>query len=361
VGDLGAWLDAFPDPAFAWRDEGVLGANGEAAALLGEASPRDLVGRPWAEWVHPDDRELAATLLHLAQGSPVSGLDEAIRFVRADGEVIDVSVVRASCVPVPGGFAVLSILRRRGAQLGSVRSLLVERMASMSRLVASVSHEINNPLASVVANLDFVRMELDELGHLLPAARVGELDQALHEAQEAAARVARVVRELAALGRGAMHRSAPLDLRPLVEAAVRSMSSELRERARLVLDLGDTPLVTASPALVGQMLLILLQAAHDNVPEGDATRQEIRVACAGSAGVGAVIEVEDSGPPSAHVADGAPLGLFPAQLATCRRIVRDLGGGLAVDGLVGGGTRVRVTLPASQPPPSPVRTPEQAV
>jgi len=49
------------------------------------------------------------------------------------------------------------------------RLFLADRMASVGTLAAGVAHEINNPLAFVVANLDYVRESLGALRTAPPA------------------------------------------------------------------------------------------------------------------------------------------------------------------------------------------------
>ncbi len=66
-------------------------ANEAAARLLGAAALQDLVGRPVMDIVHPDYRGVAAARIEEeVAGRPVPLIEE--KFVRLDGEVIDVEV-----------------------------------------------------------------------------------------------------------------------------------------------------------------------------------------------------------------------------------------------------------------------------
>src|SRR4029077_14163944 len=79
--------------------------------------------------------------------------------------------------------------------------MISERMASVGMLSASVAHEINNPLAVIVANLEFALQRFEALGAEQSAiaatggeiaatgAGLEEARQSLHEAHEAAERV----------------------------------------------------------------------------------------------------------------------------------------------------------------------------
>src|SRR3981081_2500578 len=82
--------------------------------------------------------------------------------------------------------------------------LISERMASVGLLAASVAHEINNPLAILVSNLEFASGQVngfmaDVPGVDLPfpfAERIDALAAPLRDAQEAAERVRLIVRDL---------------------------------------------------------------------------------------------------------------------------------------------------------------------
>ena len=82
--------------------------------------------------------------------------------------------------------------------------LISERMASVGMLAASVAHEINNPLAILVSNLEFTTEQVNGLkadapGADLPllfAETIDALAASLRDAQEAAERVRLIVRDL---------------------------------------------------------------------------------------------------------------------------------------------------------------------
>src|SRR5207302_3572517 len=74
-------------------------------------------------------------------------------------------------------------LRETGLRLAGV-----EKLASVGTLAAGVAHEINNPLAFVTSNLEFVRDELAALPDLSTERR-SALQEALGDAADGAARI----------------------------------------------------------------------------------------------------------------------------------------------------------------------------
>ncbi len=76
------------------------------------------------------------------------------------------------------------------------RERLDERLASMGRLAAELAHEVNNPLACVLAGLSFAASENARLAPSLPPSELEETAAALEDARQSALRVRAIVRSL---------------------------------------------------------------------------------------------------------------------------------------------------------------------
>jgi PAS domain S-box-containing protein len=233
-----------------------------------------------------------------------------------------------------------------------------ERLASMGTLAAGVAHEINNPLTYVMANIGFVAERLSKLKPFPTAAfdqQVEELGTALSEAQEGAVRVRQIVRDLKTLARGDEEHYGPVDISRVIDTSIGMVAADIRAKAHLVIDLGETPPVEASESRLGQVLVNLLVNAAQAITEGGAAANRIRISTRTDAAGRAVISVSDSGsgiPPEVlgrifdpffttkPVGVGTGLGLF-----ICHGIVKALGGEITVESKLGTGTTFRVLLP----------------
>jgi len=236
------------------------------------------------------------------------------------------------------------------------RLSVADRMASMGQLAAGVAHEINNPLTYLLGSLDWLLRRSEGEGTLDRTAVRGMIAAAL----EGASRIRHVVRDLGTFSHAADRQPAPLDVRPMLESALRMAQSEVRCRARVVREYGDVPKVWASDARLGQVFLNLVVNAAQAIPEGDVEHNEIRVVTRTDAMGRAVVEVADTGagiPPEllGRVFDpfvttkapgvGTGLGLF-----ICRNIVSSMGGEISVTTLPVRGSLFRVVLPVGDAP-----------
>jgi signal transduction histidine kinase len=230
------------------------------------------------------------------------------------------------------------------------------RMVSLGTLSAGVAHEINNPLAVVMANVQFLDELLQQIGHLVDEDRRIELTELLADTSDGLARIQRIVRDLGTFSRAGEHdEAAAVDMRAVLEAALNLARNHVGQRAMLVRDYQPAPRVLATEPRLAQVFLNLLINAAQAIPEGAPERHQICVRT-GTDGRGrAFAEVSDSGEgiPAEHVprlfdpffttkpqGQGTGLGL-----SICHGIVSELGGEITVCSEPGHGSAFRVTLP----------------
>jgi PAS domain S-box-containing protein len=275
--------------------------------------------------------------------------------LRRDGEiaVVDIS---ASPVPIGSERVILVVLHdvtmrdRLQAQI-----LTADRMASLGILAAGAAHEINNPLAAVLLNLDL--MEIDLARAAAGVSNLQRLEGAVRDAREAAERVRHIVNDLRMLGRGDDESRVAVDVHDVLDSTIRLASHEMRTRARVTKDYGDVPRVMANEAKLGQVFLNLLVNAAQAISDGRAEEHEIHVVTDRDASGRVRISVSDTGSGIAeHVRKRLftpffttkPLGVGTGLgLSISNRIVTSLGGEIIVETKLGCGSTFRVLLPAA--------------
>ncbi|MFY0523341.1 sensor histidine kinase [Archangium gephyra] len=251
-----------------------------------------------------------------------------------------------------------------------MQAMLVQadRLASLGLLAAGVVHEVNTPLAYVLSNLDWLEEELPsvreglqrqsregsgpELGKL--AARLQAVETTLHDIRDGAERVRDIARDVKAFARNPDDSSMLVDLREVLEAALKMALVHIRFRARVVRDYQDVPLVRANEARLAQVFLNLVVNAAQAIPD-DGCEHEIRVRLWTGPNGEACAEVGDTGMgiPAENMAhlfepffttkpsgEGTGLGLF-----ICKSIVEAFDGSITVDSHPGQGTTFRLALP----------------
>jgi two-component system cell cycle sensor histidine kinase/response regulator CckA len=120
--------------------------------------------------------------------------------------------------------------RRVHAQL-----VVSDRMASVGLLAAGIAHEINNPLAAVLANVHLALREVTDLtGSLGPLPQLRALIEELGDVDLAAQRIRDIVRDLKLFSRADGERRGPVDLHKVLDSTLRMAGNELRHRADVV-------------------------------------------------------------------------------------------------------------------------------
>jgi signal transduction histidine kinase len=240
------------------------------------------------------------------------------------------------------------------AERRTLQAALVEteRLASLGTLAAGVAHEINNPLAYVMANLAYIEKSLATTKQV---ADGGKLEDALAEARDGCERIRAIVRDLQLLSRAADADDEGVDIRRVLDSSLNIVMPEIRARARLTKAYGDVPLIRASAPRLGQVFLNLLLNAAQAIDEGHVDRNEIRVETRAEDGA-LVVLVSDTGggiPPEirARVFDPffttKPIGVGTGLgLSISHRIIAAMGGELTIDARPGPGTTFRVRIPA---------------
>nr|WP_279613620.1 cache domain-containing protein [Aeromonas dhakensis] len=226
--------------------------------------------------------------------------------------------------------------------------LISEKLAALGELCAGVAHEINNPLAVILGNVELMKLELGET-----AAPVSE-ELALVLAQ--IERIRAITRSLLQYSRPGDYETTPVwqHLTPIIEESLTLVRSALRQQqVNLVADLkAQQPIEADRQQLLQVLINLLVNASHALGEQGEIRVEsrdwfdeagqlqgaEVRVIDNGS-GIEAAIIDKIFDPFFTTRATGTGLGL-----ALSHRIISRWGGELLVDSTPGQGSCFTIRL-----------------
>ncbi len=336
--DLDVVLHNLPHGVLVIRGGTVHSANDAVARML-DASPEQLVGLS------------IDALLSLPEPLPESlpeAFPEALagmqtfesELMSRSGDAVAARVTPVTLRDVQGKHVlVLSIEDIRHQIALETQLQTSKRMVSLGTMAAGMAHEINNPLASMSANLDYVKEGIDD----------AELVEALEDSEDGIRRIAEVVRDLQLFSVGEAPRSKATAVN--VEACVRSAQRLCRQHLEGIDDVdvrvGSDVTVDGDEGDLVRVLVNLLVNAAQAIKRSDTPYGRIVVRCA-THGAWVEIEVEDNGPgleagtedrifdpffTTRDVGEGMGLGL-----PICHQLMLKMGGTIRVQTRSGRGT-----------------------
>jgi two-component system NtrC family sensor kinase len=270
-------------------------------------------------------------------------------------------------------------------KVAQARIVQQQKMLGLAQLTAGMAHEINNPLAFTLSNLQSLERDMADIlalqrgydGALPTLERVDPeltkalkrqrralhmddpdevLGELLRDARTGVQRVQAIIHDLKTFARmdeAPFKRIDAESLRAGIDSTLKMLNHLLTGRAQLVVEHGDTGDVEVAPALLNQVVMNLVQNAAEAVTPPNGL---IRLSTRRTAD-GLVIEVADNGPgipeevrervfdpffTTKSVGEGTGLGLSMSY-----QIVDRHGGRIEIASAPEGGAVLRVVLPAA--------------
>jgi PAS domain S-box-containing protein len=348
-------IEIAPEPIGIIRDGRFVYANRAYAEALGYADPSDLRGLEIASLVSEEESAIRAQRESLILSSHKVGT-HTYTVRRPDGTRVE---LEASSVrfEYEGKPAVLNMARDVTARNALERQVIqADRLAAIGTMAAGVAHEINNPLAYVLLNLDWAARTLRSA--VYDASAIAGVIPVLEDARHGVEHVATIVRELKTFSRGDTERRIPVDVQAVAHSSIKIAAHAIGHRAVIRTAFEPAPLVWANDARLEQVVVnLLINAAQAMSRDGAGTANEIRVSVAPTDGRQVALEVHDNGegiPPEVlprifdpffttkPVGVGTGLGLW-----ICHGIITSIGGTIGAFSAPGEGTTIRVTLPVA--------------
>jgi PAS domain S-box-containing protein len=304
------------------------------------------------------------------------------QYTHPDGRTVHFSSV-AAAVTVAGDITGSVVSARDVTEDKNTQAQLAQsdRLASMGMLAAGVAHEINNPLAYILYNLETLSVDLPALldairnyqakvndrygpdsvdeavvdaGKAIAPAMLSDIKDRFLDALGGTQRIREIARGLGTFSRVERDELLPVNLTHVIEAALNMCLNEIKYRARMVKDYGKIPTVTASEGRLSQVFLNLLVNAAHAIDEGDVEGNEIRVRT-WTEGETVCAEVRDTGKGIApehidhlfepffttkEIGEGSGLGL-----PISKGIIEGYGGTITVESEADKGTTFLVRIP----------------
>lgn len=348
-------------------DGRVLAVNRAARGLLGTIEPEVAVadlfeglGRPVNDWV-------VDALAGRAERRP-----EVLRVRRGDREVfLQVTLSRV----VEDGRAGLIAVLSDATQLKTLEAQFVQsqKMQAIGQLAGGVAHDFNNLLTAISGHCDLLMLRHDK----------GDPDYAdLDQISQNANRAASLVGQLLAFSRKQTLKPRVIDLRDVLSDLTHLLNRLVGEKVLLTLSHDpDLRPIRADKRQLEQVIMNLVVNARDAMPGGGEIRIETENAvlaedlrrdrAAVPKGSYVVVKVTDEGTGIApdklgkifepffttkRTGEGTGLGL-----STAYGIIKQTGGFIFCDSVVGSGTCFTIYLPAhdwvAEPEPEPAPAP----
>jgi len=268
-------------------------------------------------------------------------------------------LVAASIVLLVLVFETTAVYARLSRIVSAERRARQNRLTAMEALSASIAHEINQPLASMITNAD---AGLRWLGKQEP--HIDKVDAALRRIVDDGHRANKVVAGIRTMFMKGTQERVQLDPNELIEDAVRTASSEARfEGISIETAPGaNLPLVVGNAVQLHQVMCNLIENGLDAIKTANNRQRRLLIRTALTAMGDVEVAVEDSG---TGIAEEVRERLFDPFVSTkpggmgmglmfCRSVIEAHGGRLWTTPNVPHGSIFHFALPTAMFAPSSV-------
>ncbi len=277
----------------------------------------------------------------------------AVATRRLDGSPADVLAFQVNAAGEEIHGLISDLQQQRDRLEREARTRSADRLSAISVLAAGVAHEVNNPLTSILMNLQLAQ---EQVARMAPPGTADAVMTCLRDAEVGVQRVASIVRTLKQLSPTERGQATLIDVPATVDASVRMLRNVLDHRAQLTCTHGDRLLARCDGPRFGQVVINLVHNAALSFESSSIARNRIDVSTRREGSM-AILEVRDNGVgiPAENLesvfdaffstrggTEGTGLGL-----SISRQTMLEFGGDLTVESAEGQGSLFRAFMPAA--------------
>jgi C4-dicarboxylate-specific signal transduction histidine kinase len=355
VSDIASYLAAHPELVeYACDAVYVTAVNDAAITLFGGSSEADLL-KP-VRYLFAETMSAAVRVMTAHFERRRNHIEE-MKVRTIDGRILDILfLVTYPSPPEPQETTFISILDitdrlRVEAELRKLQADFAHaaRVSTLGELVASIAHEVKQPLSAIVMNGE---TSLRWLSRKEPnLAKVGELAQRM---VASASHASEIIQRIQSMAKKQDTVRIALDINEVVEEAIQFVRHESKEkRIDISLDLdGTLPPIEGDRIQLQQVVVNLLVNAIQAIDQAGSPKRTI-VLRTSSAPNGVELTIRDTGPGIAepdlqHVFTGfftTRQGGMGMGLTICQSIICSHGGEIGASNHADGGASFRVFVP----------------
>ncbi len=273
--------DNAPDMYITSNEDGIILDCNKTGAKMLNYTKEELIGKSIFQFQTEKTRSVMRNLIHKHfSGVQVQGLE--LQLLKKDGTPVDVSLNDSHVFDNSGKIvAIRSVYRDISERRKLERQLLkAEKLASTGRLVASVAHEINNPLEGIINYLDLLSKELTPPS---PFDKGGEGDLMVYVdlIREGFNRIANIVKQLLESHRSNPEEKTKRDVNILIKNVLKLLENKLSQN-----NISTTLALTSSsqhikcnPEQLEQVFMNVILNAIDAIPDSGTVKIKTWVAC----------------------------------------------------------------------------------
>lgn len=264
-------------------------------------SVAELRGKDTLEITHPEDKEKTSEAMDalFEFGYESAGIQK--RYRSKDGKTVWTKLFNRELIAERGGgkrgLVVIEDITEKvklEERLKEQQAQLIHsaKMSSLGEMAAGMAHEINNPLAIVMATMNYMRkiLDVESSTHL----DLSKLREKIELTENTVGRIAKIVKGLGSFSREGTHDpKEPVQISRIIEETLSLCQERIRSKTvDLKLDLNHDNTVLGRPGQISQVLLNLLNNSFDAIEREPNPWIELKTRTQGDL---EVVSVTDSG------------------------------------------------------------------